>query len=93
MTRRCTATSPIWSGIPGSSAWENRVAAQLAASSNDILFKEDFGPFPKEDETVAVVGPDRGFYGPFTELVTRSSHLNTVAGSIEDRLKLTPTFA
>jgi len=41
---------------------ENRVAAQLAASSNDILFKEDFGPFPKEDETVAVVGPDRGIF-------------------------------
>jgi iron complex outermembrane recepter protein len=72
---------------------ENRVAAQLAASSNDILFKEDFGPFPKEDEVIAVVGPDRGFYGAFTDLETRSSHLNTVAGSLEDRLKLTPTFA
>jgi len=72
---------------------ENRVAAQLAASSNDILFKEDFGPFPKDDEFIAVVGPDRGFYGSFTDLETRSSHLNTVAGSIEDRLKLTPTFA
>jgi iron complex outermembrane receptor protein len=70
---------------------ENRLAAQLAASSNDILFKEDFGGFP--EDAVAVVGPDRGFYGPFTELVTRSSHLNIVAGSLEDRLKLTPTFA
>jgi len=70
---------------------ENRVAAQLAASSNDILFKEDFGGFPAD--TVSVVGPDRGFYGAFTDLETRSSHLNTVAGALEDRLKLTPTFA
>ena len=70
---------------------ENRLAAQLAASSNDILFKEDFGGFPAD--FVSVVGPDRGFYGPFTDLETRSSHLNTVAGSLEDRLKLTPTFA
>jgi iron complex outermembrane receptor protein len=72
---------------------ENRVAAQLAASSNDILFKEDFGGFPVPGENIAVVGPDRGFYGAFTDLETRSSHLNTVAGSFEDRLKLTPTFA
>jgi iron complex outermembrane recepter protein len=70
---------------------ENRVAAQLAASSNDILFKEDFGGFPAD--TVSVVEPDRGFYGPFTDLETRSSHLNTVAGAVEDRLKITPTFA
>ncbi len=70
---------------------ENRAAAQLAASGNDILFKEDFGGFPQD--TVALVGPDRGFYGPFTDLETRSSHLNTVAGSFEDRLKLTPSFA
>src|SRR5882672_1588379 len=70
---------------------ENRLAAQLAASSNDILFKEDFGGFPAD--AVSLVGPDRGFYGAFTDLETRSSHLNTVAGSLEDRLRLTPTFA
>ena len=70
---------------------ENRVAAQLAASSNDILFKEDFGGFPAD--AVSLVGPDRIFYGAFTDLETRSSHLNTVAGSLEDRLKLMPTFA
>lgn len=70
---------------------ENRFAAQLAASSNDILFKEDFGGFPQD--TVALVGPDRGFYGPFTDLETRSSHLDSVAGSFEDRLKITPAFA
>src|SRR4029077_6033411 len=70
---------------------ENRFVAQLAASSNDILFKEDFGGFPQD--TVALVGPDRGFYGPFTDLETRSSHLDSVAGSFEDRLKITPTFA
>ena len=70
---------------------ENRFAAQLAASSNDILFKEDFGGFPQD--TVALVGPDRGFYGPFTDLETRSSHLDSVAGSFEDRLKITPTLA
>jgi iron complex outermembrane receptor protein len=70
---------------------ENRFAAQLAASSNDILFKEDFGGFPQD--TVALVDPDRGFYGPFTDLETRSSHLDTLAGSFEDRLKITPAFA
>jgi iron complex outermembrane recepter protein len=70
---------------------ENRFAAQLAASSNDILFREDFGGFPQD--TVALVGPDRGFYGPFTDLETRSSHLDSVAVSFEDRLKITPTFA
>jgi iron complex outermembrane receptor protein len=70
---------------------ENRFVAQLAASSNDILFKEDFGGFPQD--TVALVGPDRGFYGPFTDLETRSSHLDSVAGSFEERLKITPTLA
>jgi len=70
---------------------ENRFAAQLAASSNDILFKEDFGGFPQD--SVALVGPDRGLYGPFTDLETRTSHLDTVAGSFEDRLKITPAFA
>jgi len=70
---------------------ENRFAAQLAASSNDILFKEDFGGFPQD--TVALVGPDRGFYGPFTDLETRSSHLDSVAGSFEDRLKIMPALA
>lgn len=69
---------------------ENRFAAQLALQSNDILFKQHFGGFPQD--AVTVVNPDRGYYGDI-QLVRRTSHLDTVAASFEDRLKITPTFA
>jgi iron complex outermembrane receptor protein len=70
---------------------ENRFAAQLQTSSNRITFKEDISePFP--DDTVSVVNPQPGVYGPLL-LSTRNSKLNDIAGSFEDRLKLTPTFA
>jgi iron complex outermembrane recepter protein len=39
-----------------------------------------------------VVDPNRGYYGDI-ELVSRTSRLDTVAASFEDRLKITPTFA
>src|SRR5262249_52951292 len=70
---------------------ENRFAAQLQTSSNRITFKEDISePFP--DDTVSVVNPQPGTYGPL-QLSTRNSTLDDIAGSFEDRLKLTPAFA
>jgi iron complex outermembrane receptor protein len=69
---------------------ENRFAAQLQTSSNRITFKEDISePFP--DDTVSVVNPQPGLYGPLP-LSTRNSKLDDIAGSFEDRLKLTPAF-
>jgi iron complex outermembrane recepter protein len=70
---------------------ENRFAAQLQTSSNRITFKEDISePFP--DDTVSVVNPQPGVYGPLA-LSTRNSKLDDIAGAFEDRLKLTPAFA
>jgi iron complex outermembrane receptor protein len=70
---------------------ENRFAAQLQTSSNRITFKEDISePFP--DDTVGVINPQPGLYGPLS-LSTRNSTLDDIAGSFEDRLKLTPAFA
>ena len=70
---------------------ENRFAAQLQTSSNRITFKEDISePFP--DDTVSVINPQPGLYGPLS-LSTRNSTLDDIAGSFEDRLKLTPAFA
>jgi iron complex outermembrane recepter protein len=70
---------------------ENRLAAQLQTSSNRITFREDISePFP--DDTVSVVNPQPGSYGPL-QLSTRNSTLDDIAGSFEDRLKLTPAFA
>ena len=69
----------------------NRFAAQLQTSSNRITFKEDISePFP--DDTVSVINPQPGTYGPL-QLSTRNSTLDDIAGSFEDRLKLTPAFA
>jgi iron complex outermembrane recepter protein len=70
---------------------ENRFAAQLQTSRNRIVFREDISePFP--DDTVSVVGPQPGVYGPLL-LSTRDNKLDDIAGSFEDRLKLTPAFA
>jgi iron complex outermembrane receptor protein len=70
---------------------ENRFAAQLQTSSNRITFKEDISePFP--DDTVSFVNPQPGLYGPL-QLSTRNSTLDDIAGSFEDRLRLTPAFA
>ena len=66
---------------------ENRFASRLSAQHNDITFKQHFGGFPQD--TVAVVDPARGFYGDI-ELNTRTSHLDTLSISVEDRLKITP---
>ena len=70
---------------------ENRFAAQLQTSNNRITFKEDISePFP--DDSVTVVNPQPGLYGPL-QLSTRNSTLDDIAGSFEDRLKLTSAFA
>ena len=54
-------------------------------------FTEDLeGGFPAD--SVAVVNPDRGFYGPL-HIDIRDKRLNIVAASIEDRLKVTPELA
>jgi iron complex outermembrane recepter protein len=70
---------------------QNRFAAQLQTSRNWITFKQmDDGGFPQD--SVAVVAPDQGLYGPI-DFDIRNSRLDTVAGSFEDRLKLTSAFA
>jgi iron complex outermembrane recepter protein len=70
---------------------ENRFATQLQVSRNWITFAEEGGDtFP--DDAVAVVNPDPGLYGP-EEPDTRISRLTDIAGSFEDRLKLTSAFA
>ena len=70
---------------------ENRFAGQLQVSRNDIRFGEEGnGGFPQD--AVSVVNPDPGLYGPMATDI-RNSHLDTLAVSAEDRLKITPMFA
>jgi iron complex outermembrane receptor protein len=71
---------------------ENRLAAQLQVSRNDITFAQEGNPNVFPADTVSVLNPDPGFYG-VQEPNIRNSRLDTLAGSIEDRLKLTPTLA
>jgi iron complex outermembrane recepter protein len=70
---------------------DNRVAAQLQMSRNWIQFTEEGGnTYP--DDFVSVVGPTPGLYGPESPDI-RDSRLTDIAGSFEDRLKLTSAFA
>jgi iron complex outermembrane recepter protein len=69
---------------------ENRLAAQLQVSRNKITFTQHAGGFP--EDTVDVINPSRGFYGVL-EPDIRNKQLDTLAVSVEDRLKLTPQFA
>jgi iron complex outermembrane recepter protein len=70
---------------------ENRASLYLQASSNKITFKQmDDGGFPQD--SVNVVGPDPGLYGPI-DFDTRNSRLDDYAAAFEDRLKLTSAFA
>lgn len=69
---------------------DNRLAAQLQASSNKITFTQHAGGFP--EDTVDVLNPTRGSYGVF-EPDTRDKRLDVIALSFEDRLKLTPWLA
>src|SRR5262249_5350646 len=71
---------------------ENRFAAQLQTSRNWITFVQEGNPNDFPFDFVSVVNPTPGVYGPqFPD--TRISRLTDVAGSFEDRLKITPAFA
>src|ERR1700722_6762516 len=71
---------------------DNRFAAQLQASKNWITFVEEGNPNDFPFDSVSVVNPTPGLYGAeFPD--TRNSRLTDVAGSFEDRLKLTSAFA
>jgi iron complex outermembrane recepter protein len=70
---------------------ENRLAAQLQVSRNDIRFGEEGnGGYPQD--AVSAINPDPGLYGPMATDI-RNSHLDTLAGSVEDRLKINPMFS
>jgi len=72
---------------------DNRFATQLQASQNKITFTEEGNfdvvfPF----DTVSVVNPSPGTYGVMSPDI-RYNTLDTVALSVEDRLKITPWFS
>jgi len=70
---------------------ENRLAAQLQVSRNDIQFGQEGGnTFPFD--SVDPINPIPGFYGVMQPNI-RNSTLENLAGSVEDRLKITPWFA
>ena len=68
---------------------DNRFVTTVAASSLQFDVSQDtvFGA-----DTVALVNPDRGFYGPQLDEKIYT-HLNNVSLSFEDRLKVTSNFA
>jgi iron complex outermembrane recepter protein len=74
---------------------ENRLAGQIQVSRNDIQFGQEQNPddFPDPNASVTVVNPVQGLYGLTPQPGFRNSTLETLAGSVEDRLKLTPWFA
>ena len=68
---------------------ENRFATQFQVSQNRITFLEEGNPNSFPFDTVSVVNPSPGTYGMmFPD--TRFNTLDTVALSVEDRLKITP---
>lgn len=71
---------------------ENRLAGQLQLSRNDIQFQQEGNPNTFPADTVAVLNPVPGFYG-LPDPNIRNASLQTAAGSVEDRLKLTPWLA
>jgi iron complex outermembrane receptor protein len=72
--------------------FDNRFAAQLQVSKNWITFVEEGNPNSFPLDSVSVVDPTPGLYGAeFPD--TRNSRLTDIAGSFEDRLKLTSAFA
>ena len=71
---------------------DNRLAAQAQVSGNSITFVEEGDPNDYPFDNVAVVNPVQGVYGSeFPDV--RTKQLNDVAGAVEDRLKITPSFA
>jgi len=81
-------TDVVWDSVL--LGMENRTAAQLQVSHNKLIFSQHAGGFP--EDTVDVLNPDRGIYGVL-EPDTINKRLDTVAASVEDRLKLTPWLA
>jgi iron complex outermembrane receptor protein len=82
-------TDLIWNssifGMP------NKFAAEVAASRNFLRFSQQAN-FTSTTNTVSLVDPSRGFFGP---LLTQpfTTETDWVSQSFEDRLKITPTFA
>jgi iron complex outermembrane recepter protein len=68
---------------------ENRFATQLQVSQNKITFTEEGNPNSYPFDTVSVVDPSAGTYGAMFPDV-RYNTLDTVALSVEDRLKIAP---
>jgi iron complex outermembrane recepter protein len=71
---------------------ENRLATQLQASRNDIQFAQEGNPDTFPADSVDPINPIPGSYG-IPQPNVRNSRLDTVALSVEDRLKITPWFA
>jgi iron complex outermembrane receptor protein len=69
---------------------DNRTAAQLQVSSNHQVFSQYAGGYPQD--SVDVINPIPGTFG-INQPDTIDKQLNTVATSVEDRLKLTPWLA
>ncbi|MBV9562064.1 MAG: TonB-dependent receptor [Bradyrhizobium sp.] len=83
-------TDLVWNS--GFFGIENRFAAQLQVSRNDIQFAQEGNPDTFPADSVTVLNPDPGFYG-VPEPNIRNSRLDDLAISVEDRLKLTPMLA
>jgi iron complex outermembrane receptor protein len=71
---------------------ENRLAGQIQASRNDITFAQEGNPNSFPFDSVDPINPIPGFYG-VPQPNIRNSTLENLAGSVEDRLKITPWFA
>ncbi|HEX2827073.1 MAG TPA: TonB-dependent receptor [Burkholderiales bacterium] len=70
--------------------FENRLVVALEVSTLD--FKRPGAGAPFGGDTVTVVDPNRGFYGPLA-LQRQTARIDTAAAVFEDRLKLTRTLA
>ena len=68
---------------------DNRLVTTVAASSLDFT-RPGAANFP--GDSVPLVNPDPGLYGPLT-IQNQSAYINNESLSFEDRLKLTQTFA
>jgi iron complex outermembrane recepter protein len=72
---------------------ENSFAARLQVQRNEIQFAQEQNPDDFPFDSVTVVNPAPGLYSLTPEPGFRNSRLDTIAGSIEDRLKITPMLA
>nr|WP_249816410.1 TonB-dependent receptor [Bradyrhizobium sp. 180] len=80
-------TDLIWdTNIAG---FDNRLVTTLSSSYLDFV-RPGAANFP--GDSVSLVNPDRGFYGPLT-IQQQTARIDNEALSFEDRLKLTRTFA